>query len=146
MLLTPSPTEASRLSLHESEHHTCFACGSAAVGGLGLRFQFDPATGEVCAQWDCAAHYRSYDGTLHGGLIATLLDSAMVHALFARDIIAHTAELRLRYLHPVATETPVTITANLSQHFGRLFQLHGTVSQGARLCARADAKFMRSRP
>ena len=141
---TIAPTEARRRAVHLREHLDCFACGtSEAPGGLGLNFKVDPHGDGVTAEWTCPASFHSYTNTVHGGLIATVLDSAMVHALFARDVIARTADLQVRYVHPVSTEVPITIAARLVQQFGRLFKLEGTLTQDSRVCARARASFMR---
>jgi len=110
-------------------------------GGLGLCFRVAD-DGTVTADWRCPASGRSYDGILHGGLIATLLDSAMVHALFARNIVARTAELRVRYFHPVQTDEPVLVTAGLRTHCGPLYYMDAEVRQAGVACAKAQAKFM----
>ncbi|MDD3178816.1 MAG: PaaI family thioesterase [Opitutaceae bacterium] len=136
-----APTEERRQSTHQRTHSHCFACGEEAGSGLGLLFRvgFD---GGVTADWSCPETYRSYEGILHGGLIATLLDSAMVHALFARGIVAMTAELRVRYRHPVRLGEPVTVAARLREHYGPLYCLEAAVRQQDAICATARAKFM----
>lgn len=137
-----APTEALRRATHRNWHRECFACGEGA--GLGLRFRVTP-DGGVAAEWDCPAHYRSYAGVLHGGLIATLLDCAMVHALFAHGIVAHTAELNLRYRHPVSTGVHVVVTAHLRARCGVLCVLVAEVRQRGTVCTTAQAKFMARR-
>jgi acyl-coenzyme A thioesterase PaaI-like protein len=53
--------------------------------------------------FDCLPALQSYPNVLHGGVIATILDSAMVYALFAIDVVAVTAAIEVRYLAPTAT-------------------------------------------
>jgi acyl-coenzyme A thioesterase PaaI-like protein len=127
--------------VHRRAHPHCFACGEEAAGGLGLCFRVTPE-GVVAADWCCPPAGRSYDGILHGGLIATLLDSAMVHALFARNIVARTADLHVRFHHPVQTGGPVTVAASLRAHCGPLYCLEAEVRQAGVVCASAQAKFM----
>jgi acyl-coenzyme A thioesterase PaaI-like protein len=134
-----APTEARRRATHRRWHRDCFACGEGA--GLNLRFRVTP-DGGVAAEWDCPAHYQSYEGILHGGLTATLLDCAMVHALFAHGIVAHTAELNLRYRHPVSTGIPVIVSAHLRARCGVLCVLAAEVRQRGNVCTTAQAKFM----
>ena len=64
-------------------HRECFACGIGQGGGLRLHFEVG-ADGLAHAIWVPEAVFRSYSDRVHGGVVATLLDSAMVHALFAR--------------------------------------------------------------
>ena len=136
-----APTEERRRATHRRAHRHCFVCGDAAAGGLGLRFRV-MADGRVEAEWRSPSEYQSYDGILHGGLIATLLDGAMVQALFARGVVARTAELRVRYRHPVHVGEPVTVTARLVKFFDALYCLEAEVRQQVVICGTAEAKFV----
>ncbi len=143
MATATAATEACRHDLQVHTHASCYACRPAETGGLGLCFTTRP-DGSVVATWSCPSDYQSYDGILHGGIIATLLDGAMVHALFARDIVAHTAELKVRYRHPVAVGLPVQITAQYDAGTGPLHQLTAEIFQNRVVCAHATAKFMQA--
>jgi acyl-coenzyme A thioesterase PaaI-like protein len=135
------PTEAALRALCAREHAHCFACRSVADGGLGLRFTVG-ADGGVAAGWLGQTGFQSYDGVLHGGLIATLLDSAMVHALFARGVVAQTAELRVRYRQQVRTAGRLEIHAWLQRRFGQLQELEAEIRQDGAVCAKARGKFI----
>lgn len=136
------PTNEMLRATCRREHPHCFACSDPAEGGLGLHFQV-AADDAVFAHWTCPAGGESFPGLVHGGLIATLLDAAMVHALFARGIAARTGELRIRFRSPVCIGSPVTVSAKLIDFCDALFVLRAELRQGSSLCAEADAKFMR---
>ena len=136
-----APTEETLRATCRREHPHCFACSDPVDGGLGLRFQLE-AGGAVKAGWTCPPGGESYPGIVHGGLLATLLDAAMVHALFARGVVARTGELRIRYRNPVRIGSPVVVRARVTGGSGRLFVLKAEVRQGAAMCAEAHAKFM----
>ncbi|MDI1247531.1 MAG: PaaI family thioesterase [Lacunisphaera sp.] len=136
-----APTEAILRATGRREHPGCFACGDPAAGGLGLKFKI-AVPGGVEARWTCPAGGESYPGIMHGGMVATLLDAAMVHALFARGITARTGELRIRYRRPVSSGSPVTIRGWLVRACGPLFMLQAELQQDDSLCAEARAKFM----
>ena len=139
----PTPTEAALDALHDAEHADCFACGSPDTGpGLGLRFRLSPDASDVAAEWRPPVWAIGYGGTVHGGLIATVLDSAMVHALFARGLLARTAELRIRYRHPVLPAAPCELAARMLRIRGSVFELEATLRQAGRLCARATSSFL----
>jgi len=136
-----APTDAALRALCVREHPSCFACRPAAQGGLGLSFAVQ-SDGAVAAEWTCPPGGESYAGIVHGGLLATALDSAMVHALFARGIVAYTAELTVRYRHPVRAGLPVNVVARLRSHAGPLYRLDAEACQTGAVRATAQAKFM----
>lgn len=126
----------------QREHPYCFACGNSPECGLGLHFELED-DGAVVAEWNCPAGVESYPGILHGGIVATLLDSAMVHVLFSRGITAHTGDLRIRFRKSVITNRPIRIRAWLQDIHGPLFRLEAELWQGDARCARAQAGFMK---
>ena len=136
-----APTEGRRRDAQQHAHPHCFACGDRQAGGLGLAFRVQP-DGGVAADWHCPAEFQGFDGILHGGLIATLMDSAMVHALFARGVVARTAELSVRYRHPVRADNPAHVVARLCSQTGPLYCLKAEVYQAGAVRASAQGKFM----
>jgi acyl-coenzyme A thioesterase PaaI-like protein len=77
-------------------HGGCVACGDN--NPAGLRLQFEPQLdGSVKAAAFCARELTGYDGLLHGGVAALMLDSAMTNCLFAAGITALTAEMTVKY-------------------------------------------------
>ena len=123
------------------QHAACFACRPADQGGLGLAFAVQ-TDGAVSAEWTCPPGGESYAGIVHGGLLATALDSAMVHALFARGVVARTGELTVRYRQSVRSGDPVTVTARHRNAYPPLHHLEAEIHQAGVLCARARGKFM----
>jgi uncharacterized protein (TIGR00369 family) len=135
------PTEAARRALSEREHRRCCVCGPEAEGGWHVRFE-TAADGAVRADWRSRPGDQSYAGVLHGGVIATLLDAAMVQALFARGVTARTAELRVRYRRPVRAGAAVRVSARLRRRFGALYVVAAELRQDEALCVTAEGRFM----
>jgi acyl-coenzyme A thioesterase PaaI-like protein len=140
-----APTDAVLRSLCAREHPACFACRPVAQGGLGLEFAAQ-ADGSVSATWTCPPGGESYTGIVHGGLLATALDSAMVHALFARGIVARTGELEVRYRQSAQIGRAMTVRAWLRDHHVPLFRLEAEILQDGVVCAHSLAKFMAAIP
>lgn len=136
-----APTDVALRVLCVREHPACFACRPAAQGGLGLSFSVR-SDDSVVADWTCPTGGESYAGIAHGGLLATALDSAMVHALFAHDVVARTAELNVRFHKSVRSGEPTTVTAHLRDAHPPLFQLEAEIRQADALCVKARGKFM----
>lgn len=136
-----APVDIRRRAVSAREHPTCFACRPVAKGGLGLSFDVR-ADGSVASAWTCPRGGESYPGIVHGGLLATTLDSAMVHALFARGIVARTGELNVRFCRPVVFGEATTVIARLCETHPPLFHLEAEIRQAGVLCVRAKGKFM----
>ncbi|MDD2708381.1 MAG: PaaI family thioesterase [Verrucomicrobiae bacterium] len=139
MNLKPS---ARRLTALRHKHHKdCVICGSANTGGLGLRCRVQ-RDGGVAAFFTGSRLLQGYDGWLHGGVIAALLDSAMTHCLFAHGCPAPTAELQVRYSHPVRAGRRMRVSARIVQSKHPLHVLAAELCQDGQVKARASGKFV----
>lgn len=126
-------------------HPRCIICGRDGPCGLGLRFEAT-SDGGVEASFECPRRYQGYDGILHGGVTSSLLDSAMTNCLFARGIVAVTAELTVRFRHPVQVGLPLVVRAEVVRRQPPLFVLEARILQDGQLKARAVGKFMERAP
>lgn len=124
-----------------ADHQQCYACGNPDGEGLGLCFE-KVSDGSVRAIWQPVRRFQSYPGRLHGGVIATLLDSAMVHALFARQVRGVTAELHVRYLRAVQLDAALELRASVDSCRLSLYVCQAELIQHSRIVVRATAKFM----
>lgn len=123
-------------------HRQCFACGVCNAAGLSLKYEVGP-DGVARAVWAPSDVFRSYPDRVHGGVIATLLDSAIVHALFARGVAAVTAEMTIRYLQRVTFTDPVEVTGWIEAGRHDLYHCRAEIRQAGELAAKAFAKFVR---
>jgi acyl-coenzyme A thioesterase PaaI-like protein len=80
----------------EVEDGMCFACGEKNPISLSLKFK-KISKNKVKAEFIPGEFHQGYNGIIHGGLTATLLDEAMAHVIGFKGIIAFTAELNIRY-------------------------------------------------
>jgi acyl-coenzyme A thioesterase PaaI-like protein len=79
---------------------------------------------------------------LHGGVIASLLDGAMTNCMFAYGTPAITAELAVRFRHPVIVNRPAKVRAWVERSSPPLHVLKAVVLQDERPKATAVGKFM----
>lgn len=127
--------------LRHLTHGRCVVCGAANPLGLKIEFSLQP-DGSVVGAFAGGPMFQGYDGMLHGGIIAALLDGAMTNCIFAHGCVAVTAQLTVRYRQAVAAEEIVTVRAWLEQSTSRLLQLRAELLQNDILKAAATAKFM----
>jgi acyl-coenzyme A thioesterase PaaI-like protein len=128
----------------ETVHPGCILCGRENERGLRLRFGPD-GIGDghgVVAALECEPSLEGYPGRLHGGVIAAALDAAMTHCLLALGRTAVTAELTIRFRHPVLTGRPATVRAWLQRDMAPLYLIGAELVQDDLTKAVATGKFM----
>jgi uncharacterized protein (TIGR00369 family) len=123
-------------------HPACIACGGR--NGRVPRVQFVPAEDGAVEATVLAGHaYEGYSGMVHGGVIATLLDAAMTNCLFAQGFRAVTADLHVRYRHPVMSGEACKLRAHIERAAPPLFVLRAELWQSTQLRVTATGKFMK---
>jgi uncharacterized protein (TIGR00369 family) len=126
-------------------HGGCIACGDQ--NPRGLRLDFKPTQdGRIEAAFACETAFKGYDDRLHGGVIAMVLDAAMTHCLFARGLAGVTAELVVRFRHPVEVGTPARVLAWVEKQTRRLHVIRSEIVQDGMVKASAIGKLMDAKP
>jgi uncharacterized protein (TIGR00369 family) len=123
-----------------SLHRNCFACGSNNGMGLGLKF-YKHEDGTVIGSFFADPKFESYSGIIHGGIIATLLDSVMTHCLLMQNIPALTGRLSIKYSTPIQTGTVVKLEARIIDQLHEMFILEGKALVDEKKVASAEAKY-----
>jgi hypothetical protein len=123
-------------------HPACFICAPSHPGGLRVRFSLQ-VDGSVFAEFGCDSTYEGYPGVVHGGIVASLLDGAMTNCLFSMGHVAFTADLHVRFRHPLCTGQTAAVRAWLTLAAPPLFVLAAQIAQAGQVKATAVGKFMR---
>jgi len=99
----------------------CFACGLENTYGLKLTF-FSEGDGKAVCEYQVPEQFQGYPGVVHGGVVASMLDEAVVRAFMAGDPnrFMYTAKLTLRYRHPVPTGKSLKIVGIVTKDRGRI--------------------------
>ncbi len=139
-------TESSQVRLKTigtQAHPYCVVCSQSNPLGLGLKFAAND-DGSVSASLHGHSALEGFEGCLHGGMIASLLDGAMTNCLFAHGQVAMTAELRVRFRKPVLIGPEMTIRAWITESKPPLHLLEAELAQEGCIKAVASAKFFES--
>jgi uncharacterized protein (TIGR00369 family) len=95
---------------------SCFVCGRENGAGLRTQWVNDRVAGEVRSSLVLAEHFHGYPGIAHGGIVAALLDEAMVRSLLLagdfEDLMV-TARMEVAYRRATPTSVPVVIVGRL---------------------------------
>lgn len=106
---------------------SCYVCGSENPRGLHLLFESDQ-NGGMSAIWTPDPTLEGLAGIVHGGLVSTVLDESMAKAVRAIGVGALTAELKVRFRHPVSA--------------GKQYRVEGWVEDRNRRMIRAEASLL----
>lgn len=125
--------------LRKAGHPRCLACTHP---DLKLNFTMD-GPHRLRTSLSFTKEMTSFNGMIHGGLIALLIDEAMTCALMAEGHYAATGDLKLRYLQPVRSEPTADILVTVESRLRQLFKLSAELKQEGVLCTKAEARFMK---
>ena len=79
----------------------CFVCGKANPIGLHLVFDLDRENDRATSSVTFGVDHQGWDGVVHGGLLASVLDDVMAYAIMTTDNLAITTRMTTTYRQPV---------------------------------------------
>lgn len=123
--------------------HSCFVCGESNPIGFKLRFETDGRI--VQTRFVPRPEHVGFRQTVHGGIIATLLDEIMVWACAVQTKrFAFCAELNVRFQNPLRPGETVLATAELVENrCGKIFEAKGELrTEAGVVLATATGKYL----
>lgn len=128
--------------LRLSDNGGCFACGPRNPFGLHLQFRTEGET--YVTEFTPSVHHQGFEGIVHGGILATVLDEVMARFLWVRGIPAVTAEMKVVLRQPARIGEPLTVCGRVVSQNKRLIccQAEARRTDGT-LVAAAEGKFLR---
>ena len=117
----------------------CFGCGPENAAGLQLEFEMLDGGAKLRTRFAPRAIHGGWEGVFHGGLMATLLDEAMMAYLYRSGIHAATAELTVRFRKPVRLGEELVVEAWSEERRGRMIRTVAEARRDGELVARANA-------
>lgn len=122
---------------------SCFVCG---VGNpLGLNLQFETDGQRVWARFRPRPEHIGFAATIHGGLLSTVLDEAMVWVCGVRTgTLAYCAELTVRFRRPARPELDLRVVGEFVENRrGRIYLAQAELRDPAdEVLASATGKYM----
>jgi acyl-coenzyme A thioesterase PaaI-like protein len=121
---------------------SCIVCGSANAKGLQLNF-YERPQGTICADWTPTSDWQSFQGTIHGGIISTVLDEAMSKVIIAQQWEALTVDLRVRFRSRISPGDQLRVRAWLLAKQRRKILVEATLTTiPGKECAHAWGTFL----
>lgn len=108
----------------------CFACGRKNPVGLQMHWYNNYQANQVEATFELDDNYCSYPGTVHGGIVATILDETSGRAILLNNDFAHlmvTLKMEVIYKHNTPTHTPLKAIGRVLRYTPKRAQVEGEI-------------------
>jgi uncharacterized protein (TIGR00369 family) len=127
--------------LKQAHHSRCLFNRGCLVEDLVFKFTHD---GQLTGTFSCDNRHEGYDGMVHGGIVAAVIDASMAQCLMGHGIAAYTADLNIRYRFPIVLDTVANIRTKITTvDRKKIYSLEAQVIQKNKACITAKAKFFK---
>jgi acyl-coenzyme A thioesterase PaaI-like protein len=123
----------------------CFVCGKKNPQGLKLSFQY--SNGRIVSEFTPSKIHQGYKDIIHGGIITSVLDEAMIQAAISEGMIPLTAEITVRFKKPLLANVETIVEAEITKKGSRLTEAASRLlkKDTGDIIAEASAKMVLSR-
>ena len=122
--------------------YKCICC--SPDNPIGLHLQFWEEGDEVLTKWSPSENYQGWVDTLHGGVIAMLMDEVAGWVVNRKlQTAGMTTRLDVKYRQPVMTTEPlITIKGHINAQRRNIVTIHLTLENAkGEICDEADATY-----
>ena len=125
----------------EDDNH-CFVCGRKNQTGLHLRFSFHE--GKIFSEFVLQKTYQGCKDIIHGGIISTIIDEAMVKAAIIEGMHAVTVELGVRFKNPLKVGEKAVVEAFITKMNKKIIETSAKMEkEDGTIIAEGQAKLLR---
>ena len=122
--------------------HYCFVCGEKNPSGLHLWFSLNE--GKVLTEFTPQKIHQGYKDIVHGGIISTVIDEAMVKAALVQGMPAVTAEITVRFRNPLMAGEKAIVEAEITKANRKIIETTAVVKKAdCTIVAEGSAKLVR---
>ena len=115
----------------------CFVCGPKNPIGLKLNFHFNGKS--IKTQFTPKKEHQGYLNIVHGGIISTVLDEAMVKLALAMNIPAVTASMEIRLRRALNVGETINVEAEILKNTKKTLETYAIATTEINIVI-ADAK------
>jgi uncharacterized protein (TIGR00369 family) len=125
----------------EDDYH-CFVCGEENPHGLHLKFSIHE--GKVSSEFVPQKIHQGYKDIVHGGIISTILDEAMVKVALMQGMPAVTVEIKVRFKNPLMVGEKTILEATITKMNKKIIETSAEIrKKDGTLIAESQAKLLR---
>ena len=120
----------------------CFVCGPDNPSGLQIQLDINPETCEATSQVTLDQRFQGWQGVIHGGILAALLDEVAIYACRSKGEQFVTAEINVRYRKPVPVGSIIDLKGRVTESRRNLYMVKSRIEINGTLYAEADVRVM----
>lgn len=118
----------------------CFVCGMNNPHGLRANFNVDREAHTSHLRLTLGEQFQGWQGVVHGGILATLLDEACAYACMTVTDQCVTAEINVRYRQPLQVGQSFEVKGRLIEQKHKLLVADAQIIVDDVVYAQADGK------
>ena len=120
----------------------CFVCGQDNPIGLQVEFSIVPNQNSATACLTIGENFQGWQGVVHGGIIATLLDETAIYACRPLSKSAVTVGMSVKYKKPVKVDCSVNLFAEVISVKRNIAIVRSQLTVESLVMAEAEVKVM----
>ena len=130
----------------KADHHTGCVFNRQSSVLPDVPVHFDDA-GALHGEFTATELQQGYNGRMHGGVVAALIDASMAQCLMGHGVSGYTVSLTVKYRRPVALHRPTRISTRITGTAigGSVYEMKCDLYQGRIRVAGATGRFYRER-
>ena len=122
----------------------CFVCGPKNPQGLKIKVTYIPEDRAAETELALPKEYQGWAEVIHGGILSTLLDEMMAHAVWHFAGPGVTLSMEVRFYHPLKPGEAIRVRGVLTSANGRRRAAEAEIirSRDGRKIASAKSRFL----
>lgn len=122
----------------------CFACGARNPIGIHMQVTYQEEAAAAEAVLALPREFQGWQEVIHGGIVATLLDEIMMHAIWHFAGAGVTLGIEVQFRQPLAPAEIVLVRGRITETKGRRLKAKGEIIRQAdnRLIANSQGRFL----
>ena len=126
-----------------TKNPNCFVCGKKNDAGLRADFEFDAGNRSLRGTFTPRTEHEGWEGIVHGGIIAALLDEAMVKLAAHLGMAVVSAEMTVKFKAPAKPGERIAVQGAIVDSRNRLVLAEASVRRGPVVIAEATGKLLK---
>jgi uncharacterized protein (TIGR00369 family) len=118
----------------------CFVCGRENPIGIKADISVDKESNTSYCSLVLADQFQGWQGVVHGGILATLLDEACAYACLTATEQCVTAEIKVRYRKPVPVGQKIELFGQLVDNSKKIWIAKSQIKADGAVYAEAEAR------